>query len=444
MAARLAVSDEGERLNELMDVLIALARKDYSRRATVGSGENVLDGIAVGLNMLAEEIEKQAENERELRRRATQSERLVLLGQLAAGVAHEVNNPATFVLLNLKELEELLPKSGALDASIGEEARTRVRDAILGVERIAGVVRDLQSFARLDAPEPTVIAIGEVVEEAARLVGREVGYRARLSLDVAPEARVRGSHARLCQVLTNLLLNAAQAIPEGAPKTHSVEVTVRDEPPDVVLRVRDTGGGMPEEIRARIFEPFFTSKARERGMGLGLSISQEIIRQHGGSLSCQSDLGRGTTFEIRLPRAEQPPTPREERVHTPSPAPSSRRRVLVVDDEPAITATLGRVLSRHCDVVTAGSGGDAIAILTNDERWDAIVCDLMMPEVDGVAVHAWLAEHRPALARRFVCSSGGAFTGRSSAFLERFEGPVVHKPSTRAEILAAIDRAASS
>jgi signal transduction histidine kinase len=439
------VTEDGQRLNELMDELIALARKDYSRRATVGSGEDVLDGIAVGLNMLAEEIQKQSENERELRRRAAHADRLVLLGQLAAGVAHEINNPAAFVLLNLKELDELLHKaSTTTDTSTAlAEARALVRDAGLGVERIAGVVRDLQTFARLDAPEPSDVALAEVVEEATRLVGRELGYRAQLVLDVAPDARVRGSHTKLCQVLTNLLLNAAQAIPEGAPKTHRVEVTVRDDAPDVVVRVRDTGVGMPEEVRAHIFEPFFTSKARGRGMGLGLTISQEIIRQHGGSLACESALGRGTTFEIRLPRAAQPPAKREERTLTPSPAPSGRRRILIVDDEPAITATFARVLARHCDVVTAASGHEAITVLSADERWDAIVCDLMMPEVDGVAVHAWLTQHRPALAQRFVCSSGGAFTGRCSAFLERFDGPVVHKPATRAEILAAIDRVAS-
>jgi signal transduction histidine kinase len=439
------VNQAGERLNELMDVLIALARKDYSRRATVGSGDDVLDGIAVGLNMLAEEIEKQSENERELRRRAAHADRLVLLGQLAAGVAHEINNPAAFVLLNLKELDELLAKTTAAEhpSAALAEARALVRDAGLGVERIAGVVRDLQTFARLDAPEPAVVSLADVVEEATRLVGRELGYRAQLVLDVAPDVRVRGSHTKLCQVLTNLLLNAAQAIPEGAPKAHRVEVLVRDAPPDVLVRVTDTGAGMPEEVRAHIFEPFFTSKARGRGMGLGLTISQEIIRQHGGSMACESEIGRGTTFEIRLPRAMQPPAPREERTLTPSPTPNGRRRVLIVDDEPAITATFGRVLSRHCDVVTAGSGRDAITVLSSDERWDAIVCDLMMPEVDGVAVHAWLEEHRPSLARRFVCASGGAFTGRCSAFLERFEGPVVHKPATRAEILAAIDRVAA-
>jgi CheY-like chemotaxis protein len=218
-------------------------------------------------------------------------------------------------------------------------------------------------------------------------------------LDLTPEARVRGTHTQLCQVLTNLLLNAAQAIPAGAPKAHRVEVTVRDEAPDVVVRVRDSGTGTPEEVRAHIFEPFFTSKVRGRGMGLGLTISHEIIRQHGGSLACESELGRRTTFEIRLPRASQPPTPRAERTMTPSPAPTGRRRVLIVDDDPAITATFGRVLARHCDVVTAASGHEAIAVLSSDERWDAILCDLMMPEVDGVAVHAWLSEHRP-LARK--------------------------------------------
>ncbi|MBX7190927.1 MAG: response regulator [Sandaracinaceae bacterium] len=441
------------RLEEIMDVLISLARNDFSRRASFGDGTEVLDGIAAGVNMLAEEIARQGQKEQELRRRAAHAERLVMLGQMAAGVAHEINNPAAFVVLNLKELEEMVRR---LEAKLAEpegvdravltqelsDARAMLADGVMGIQRIASIVRELHTFARHNDAPAEVVLMSSVVDDATRIVAREIAYRARLVVDADPTARVRGDRTQLCQILTNLLLNAAQAIPEGDPNGHRIEVVVRGGADEVVTSVHDTGVGIPEDVRAHLFEPFYTTKASSRGTGLGLTISNEIARQHRGSLRCaDSKAGEGTTFEVRLPAAAA------TRWATPAPSRSEprttdRRRVLVVDDEPVILHTYKRVLQKQCDVVTAKGGHEALQVLEADDRFDAIICDLMMPELDGVSVHEWLAAHRPRLVPRVVFSSGGAFTGRCQAFLATFQGPLLEKPMTRQDIMTAIDRVA--
>lgn len=443
-APRVNDGDELSRLAELIDVVVGIASNDFSRRAHVGDGRALLDGLAAGLNMLAEEVGRQARREAEYRVRLVRAERLAAVGQLAAGVAHEVNNPAAFVLLNLLTLDERLAAAGARGLTGPElaEALDLVRDTRTGVERIVALVRDLRQFSRIDDERFQPVALADVVEQAAKLVHAELAYRARLVVDCTPDLRVRGDAARLVQLLTNLLMNAAHAVPEGAPALHAVTVAARRDGATVVVEVRDTGRGIPPEVESHLFEPFFSTKPREQGLGLGLTIAAGIARQHGGDLRLARTSPDGTTFEVTLPATPVPAV-----VDSPAPTASAarpieapRRRVLIVDDEPMLLATYERLLGRHFDLTTAGSGRAALTLLAADAAWDAVVCDLMMPDVDGAAVYEWIEAHRPELARRTLFCSGGAFTPRGFAFVERIGDRLLNKPVLPRDLVAAVER----
>ena len=199
---------------------------------------------------------------------------------------------------------------------------------------------------------------------------------------------------------------------------------------DVFAEVSDTGTGIAPENLERIFEPFFTTKKAGKGSGLGLAICKTLIGEFGGDLRVESELGKGTRFVVRLPVRDGEPDDLED----PSPAaqaprgPSVRGRVLVVDDEASIRAVVSRLLRADHEVVTAASGREAQALLSKDGGFDLILCDLMMPELSGMELHAWLATHDPALAKKMVFVSGGAFTPRASEYLARLENLQLAKP----------------
>lgn len=447
-ASPVSAGDELARLSELIDVVVGIASNDFSRRAQVGDGRALLDGLAAGLNMLAEEVGRQARREAEYRVHLVRAERLAAVGQLAAGVAHEVNNPAAFVLLNLLTLDERLAAAGARGLTAAElgAALDLVRETRTGVERIVALVRDLRQFSRLDDERFQAVALADVVEQAGKLVHAELAYRARLVVECAPDLLVRGDAARLVQLLTNLLMNAAHAVPEGAPAVHAVTLAARRDGGTVVVEVRDTGCGIPPEVETHLFEPFFSTKPREQGLGLGLTIAAGIARQHGGDLRLLRTSPDGTAFEVTLPAATGPAAG----VAVPAGAAAAvandptRRRVLIIDDEAMLLATYERTLGRHFDLATAGSGRAALTLLDADSAWDAVVCDLMMPDVDGAAVYEWLEAHRPALARRTIFCSGGAFTPRGFAFIERIGDRLLHKPVLPKELVAAVERLCAS
>jgi two-component system NtrC family sensor kinase len=241
-----------------------------------------------------------------------QADRLAALGTLAAGVAHEMNNPLSYVSANLnfaaEGLEELLvelEKPGAPDpASLKRAMKDFVEalsDAQEGTARIRRFVGDLKNFARDDAPGQGTADVARALETAISMASPELKYRAHLLKQLDEVPLVRGSEARLGQVFLNLLINAVQAIPEGAPDKNRVEVRLRLDGGMVVTEIQDTGTGIPPEIRGRIFEPFFSTKPRGVGTGLGLSICHDIITRLGGDISVESTLGQGSCFRVRLP-----------------------------------------------------------------------------------------------------------------------------------------------
>ena len=388
---------------------------------------------------------------RRLRERVALSDRMSSLGTLAAGVAHEINNPLTYVLGNAsvvyRDLERLRLAVRQRRESAGqllemvEQTTHAMAEALLeiqdGAERIRGIVVDLRSFSRPDAASHA----GDVraaLEWALRVTELEITARARLVKNLSELPPVRASGAPLGQVFVNLLLNAAQAIEEGRARDEVVEVTTgTDGAGSVFIDVRDSGSGMSSDVQKRIFEPFFTTKPVGKGTGLGLSICHGIVRAAGGSIEVESTPGVGSRFRVRLPisevEAKSSTTPRSEQTAR------LRGRLLVIDDEPQVGTAMRRVLAGH-EVVSATSAEEALSKLSEDPAFDLIFCDVAMPERSGQDLYEELVATQPALADRIVFVTGGTFTPQLTEFLQAVPRPCLSKPFGAAELRDHVER----
>lgn len=243
--------------------------------------------------------------QRELQAKLAASERWATVGTLATGVAHEINDPLASATHNLQYvLEELerraRPSAGG--AAGDEELRVALEEALQGAERVRQVVRELMAFARPDQAAGPV-DVERILEQALGFAGAQLHGRARLVKRYHRPPPVLGDATRLGQVFLHLILNAAQAIPPGAPERHEIRVETRAVDGAIVVKVRDTGAGMTAEVRRRIFDPFFTTRPSGSGMGLGLPTCMSIVRALGGDIAVESEPGRGSEFTVRLPRA---------------------------------------------------------------------------------------------------------------------------------------------
>jgi PAS domain S-box-containing protein len=237
----------------------------------------------------------------QMQQRLRIADRMASVGLLAAGVAHEINNPLAYVIANLGYLGEALSRTSPGIADSGSEVDDVLKEAHQGCERIKQIVRDLKTFSREDDAPSKPLKVRGVIESAINMAWNEIRHRARLVKDFADVPPVLAKESRLGQVFLNLLVNAAQAIPEGAIDGNEIRVTVRSEAGRVLVEVRDTGCGIPAETLPRIFDPLFTTKPVGVGTGLGLSISHSIVTGMGGEISVRSEVGKGTTFIVSLP-----------------------------------------------------------------------------------------------------------------------------------------------
>jgi PAS domain S-box-containing protein len=376
---------------------------------------------------------------KQLQARLVASDRLASIGTLAAGIAHEINNPLTYVIANLGVIAEELPtlaadiRACAEGGRLGCAANDRLADiegalsdARDGATRVRQIVRDLKTFSRFQEEAAGPTDVHAVIESAINMAWTEICHRARLVKDYGSPPLVDANTGRLGQVLINLLVNAAQAMPERPLAENVIRVvTARDDAGRAVIEVQDNGAGIAPEQRSRIFEPFFTTKPAGVGTGLGLAICREIVTGLEGRIELESDVGKGSTFRVTLPAAQlEPATPKPPASVVP---PSGRARVLVVDDEPAIGAMIRRALGAEAEVtVLTQAAGAAAEIL--GARWDVILCDLMMPDTTGMDLYEAVSRERPEVAERMVFMSGGAFTARARAFLDRVPNARVEKP----------------
>jgi CheY-like chemotaxis protein len=303
----------------------------------------------------------------------------------------------------------------------------RVRDACHGAERVATIVRDLRTFARGDDGSRGPVDLREVIEAAINIAGNTLKQSARIVRDYGEAPLVDASANRLEQVFLNLLLNAAQALPNGDPERDEIRVRLYGEQQRVVAEITDTGPGVPDHVIGRIFEPFFTTKPVGVGTGLGLPICRSILAAHGGTIEVESSPNEGATFRIALP-ASTSSRPTRRTSSRPLVCVGPRGRVLVVDDEVAVGSTLRLVLQREHDVQLATSGEEALRLLAAGTRFHAIVCDLMMPGMTGVDLYETIRSVYPGLEERMVFMTGGALLAKTEDFLARVKNPLLEKP----------------
>ena len=459
-------------------VLTANADHVAARRALKAGAEDVLQKGELSPGTLLRSLRYAIERKKasELRLQLLHADRLSAIGQLAAGVAHEINNPATFITANQEILAEDAARCTSLIHGLAEHiagepdpARRRALEALLeanqadqlvsdfpslleenmaGMRRIVTIVKKLQTFSRIRQAATEDVDVNAVVEAVGHMLEHEIRHRARLLKDLAVERPiVMGERGEIHQVLTNLLVNAAHAIAEGSASENYIKVSTRQVGGLVKLTIEDSGCGIPKAMLGRIFDPFFTTKPPDKGTGLGLAICSEIVRKHRGRIEVRSEVGKGTCVEVTLPteheltgdlfcfvpRSAEPPS---------DPSPSGEEpplKILAVDDEAMILSAYRRMLRGH-QVIVASGGQEALSLLASDPTFDGILCDLMMPDLDGCTFHERLQSLAPHLLPKVVFCTGGAFTPRMRDFISRLRSPVLEKPISSEAIRETVRR----
>lgn len=350
------------------------------------------------------------------------SERMASLGTLASGVAHEVNNPLAFIVANLNTVRGELNRVGELPGVDLSDIRAALSEAQEGAERVASIVGSLKAFSRGDDERtPVPCDLRPILEGVLNLARNETRHRARVIKDFQPVPLVVANQARLGQLFLNLVLNAAQAIPDGHMEQNLLTVSTEASDGAALVTVQDTGEGIAPENLGRVFDPFFSTKRTGRGAGMGLFIALGLAREMGGDIQVESSVGAGTRFRVRLPAAGA-----LDAEPTPSADVPLRGRVLVVDSEPLLLRSLSRMLGRAHDVTTASDGREALEILTQQD-FDLVLCDLMTPGLSGVELWERLPKEQRA---KLVFMTAGALSTETRGFLVASGPPVLQKPFT--------------
>ncbi len=377
------------------------------------------------------------------------SDRMASVGTLAAGVAHEINNPLAAAMANLEFLHDGVKDLQALgDLAqrqdwVREQFAEPLADARDATERVRRIVKDLMIFSRSPIAEHGAsVDVNTVLESSLRMARNEIRHRAELVLNLGQLPAVVADEARLGQVFLNLIVNAAQALPVGRAAEHQIRVTSRRDADTVVVEVGDTGTGIAAHDISRIFDAFYTTKDVGQGTGLGLAICQRIVSDFGGSLTVCSEVGVGSTFSVTLRVAEG-----VERAVTraaPHLAASYTGRVLVIDDEDLVARSVQRSLGASCNLVRCTSASAALTLIEEGEFFDVVLCDIMMPNMTGMDLYNRLLEVAPAQARRMMFMTGGVFTEEAKRFTERSDIVVLEKPFSVAELRETVKRFSGS
>ncbi len=358
-----------------------------------------------------------------------QAEKMTALGELVAGVAHEINNP----LSSIMGYSQLL-----MARDIPQEVKRRLETIHSEAERMAKIVRNLLTFARKQPPEKKYLGLNGIIEKTLELKAyhfrvNQIKVERELAADL-PKTML--DFHQIQQVLLNLLNNAEQAMVE-AGRGGTIRLTTRRVADRIEARVSDDGPGIPDDIQARIFEPFFTTKKEGKGTGLGLSLCYGIIQEHGGSIGVESRRGEGATFCIELPVSGEALAAGEERSSAgDGPVPSLR--ILVIDDEPKLQDLLVDLLrSRGHQVDTASDVPEALQKIAANGH-DLIVTDMKMPHGTGKDIYKAVIDRSPRLARRIVFTTGDGASAETKQFLKEAGNEIVMKPFRIEEIERAI------
>jgi PAS domain S-box-containing protein len=385
----------------------------------------------------------------QLERQVSEAQRLEGLGQLAGGMAHDFNN----LLAVISSYASFVHQEVASEADSAKWGKVSqdLDELENAADRAAALTRQLLAYSRTQQAEPRVLDLNEVIDGLADLLGRTLGGRTELVLDLDPRlGRVLADHGQLEQVLVNLAVNARDAMPDGGRltiRTADIEVDDPDEAgapggrPGRFARldVRDTGSGMPPDVISRAFEPFFTTKPSGRGAGLGLATVHGIVRRAGGRLEVSSAPGRGTTMTVLLPATEAAAVCPERAANgSPQPLRGSGELVLVVEDEASIREATRRVLAGHgYRVLTAACGEEALAIAARaPEPVDVLLTDVMMPNMLGTEVADRLRGMQPGLRVLFMSGYAQGLLSAQGATQPRME--LIEKPFTHPDLLAKV------
>jgi two-component system NtrC family sensor kinase len=422
-----------------VDLQRALEQQGAGREVDLRTGERTYAVTAVPItstdrSALVLLFDDQTERRR-LQDQLIQSEKMSAIGQLIAGIAHDLNNPLASVVGFADFLREVPHVPPAL-----REPLTVIQEE---AERASNIVKNLLSFARKQEHQRRPTALRPLLDATFVLLRNQfMAQRVDATIEVEPDLPMPDIDPnQIQQVFVNLLNNAAQAI-ASTGRPGRITVRARRWMDGVAVDVIDDGPGMSEALAAQVFEPFFTTKPEGEGTGLGLSISQGILREHGGRIMLATEEGRGSTFTVQLPLSTRPPAP--------APAvgagtPTKRLRVLVVDDEPHILHYMHATLEAWGHIPVVARDGREGLDLADRDRFDLVISDLRMPELGGREFYEELARRHPELASRLVFSTGDTVRGDTLAFLESLDRPYLHKPFSLAELrslLAAVAREA--
>ncbi|MET0342230.1 MAG: ATP-binding protein [Polyangiales bacterium] len=412
---------------------VVLRRADGAlRTAEFRATANVLPGLH--LSIIRDVTERRSADAR-----LAIAERMASVGTMAAGVAHEINNPLTTVMTELELAESRLAARSPSTAcrTDPDDSLTRVLAHVTGAReaatRIMRIVHDVKLFSHAGDERTGAVDLHEILASALRIASTELRHRARVVTKLGDIPSVVGNASRLGQVFLNLLVNAAQAIPEGRIAHNEVRVSawLDDATQMVVVEIADTGVGMSRETTARAFTPFFTTKPPGVGLGVGLAICQRLVTAMGGHITASSKLGQGSAFRVALPVSGTASPPVETARVVPMAATTTRRaRLLVIDDESSIGLAVATFFEREHDVIAVTRAQEALARIARGEHFDVIFCDLMMPHMTGMELHARLGAISSEAAARIVFWTGGAVTQQAQDFLAATANDCLQKPFT--------------
>ena len=349
------------------------------------------------------------------------ADRMAAVGTLAAGVAHEINNPLTFVMASLELAER---QNGVPDS-----ARTHLAAAREGIQRVARIARDLFTFSRDAGDRRSPVKLKAVVEAAVRLSSSQTHPFADVTEAHAEAPLVLADEGRLAQVLLNLLINAGHAIESAGKKRGSIRISTGVAPDGrATVSVEDDGGGIAPELLPHVFDPFVTTKPAGMGTGLGLSVSKSIVEGFGGELTVTSEVGKGSTFVVRLPAAPKSTVETPSRPMPTAAAAPRRARVLLIDDDVNLCTAFRHVLQPDHEVTVCSRGDEAMKLLLGDAQFDVVLCDVMLNDVQAKTLYEELKARRPGKERELVFITGGAYLREAREFLAavpnlRFEKP---------------------
>jgi signal transduction histidine kinase/ActR/RegA family two-component response regulator len=389
------------------------------------------DGSVEFFSTIARDISESKRVQEVLR----QSEKLAAMGELLAGVAHELNNPLTVVVGQTVLLDRALA---------GSPLAARVEKISRAAERCTRIVRNFLALAREYPPERQEVPLDRIVREAVELFAYQLRVdNVEVVMNLAGDLTALWADPhQLHQVVVNLLTNAHHAMREVATP-RALTLVTRADPARrrVLLEVSDTGPGIPSEIQRRIFEPFFTTKPPGQGTGLGLSLCQGIVENHGGSIRVESRPGHGATFIVELPvRARPAGVPQAPSAEALPPTPG--KAILVVDDEPEVADVLAEMLVADGHRVTRAANGALALDALRRGTCDVILSDIRMPVLDGPGLYRELERQYPQLVRRFAFVTGDTLTPETREFLDRTGAPSLTKPFNAEEVRRAVARIA--